>query len=141
VGRWIGRRKGIKMNKRERENRDMMYRTLQSLGLSWDDCETLRRCSMTLHRWAEHECNGAIQRDEVTGKPYVHSTYDGRKLYPVADREAGAIRRASKLLADHGLKLYHQGDPRGAALYVIRPCDVKPGEDVDSVYNRGVAVY
>jgi hypothetical protein len=135
----IERRKA--MNKRERENRDWMYRTLQSLGLSFDECETLRRCSMTMHRWAEHECNGAIQRDETTGKPYAHSTYDGKKLYPVADREAGAIKRANELLKAHGLKLYHQGDPRGAAVYVLRPSDLADGADVDSCYTRGIAVY
>jgi hypothetical protein len=126
---------------RERENRQHMYNALMALGLTWDECETLRRCSMTLHRWAEHECNGAIQRDEATGKPYVYSTYDGRKLYPTADREAGALKRAASILAAHGLELYRQGDPRGAALYVIRPGDVPEGAAVDSYYSRGIAVY
>lgn len=129
------------MTKREAENRQHMYNALMSLGLGFEDCETLRRCSMTLHRWAEGECNGVIQRDETTGKPYAHSTYDGRKLYAVADREAGAIKRANQLLERHGLKLYHQGDPRGAALYVLRPSDLADGADVDSCYSRGIAVY
>ena len=118
-----------------------MYRALASLGLTYDECETLRRCSMTLHRWAEHECNGYIQRDEATGKPYAHSTYDGKRLYAVADREAGALKRARAITDAHGLTLYHQGDPRGASLYVLRPSDIKPGEDIDSVYSRGIAVY
>lgn len=129
------------MTKRERENRQWMYNALMSLGLSFDECETLRRCSMTLHRWAEHECNGVIQRDEQTNKPYIHSSYDGRKLYPTADREAGAIKRATAILKAHNLNLYHQGDPRGASLYVIRPNDVPAGMDVDSCYSRGIAVY
>jgi hypothetical protein len=129
------------MTKREAETREHMYRALASLGLSYEECETLRRCSMTLHRWAEHECNGAIQRDEATGKPYVYSTYDGRRMYPTADREAGALKRAASILKAHGLELYHQGDPRGAALYVIRPGDVPKGEDVGSYYSRGIAVY
>lgn len=134
------------MNKRERENRDWMYRALQSLGLSFDECETLRRCSMTLHRWAERECGDgsawAIERDEKTGIPYnVNHMSDRPMRYRIADREKGAIRRASKLLKAHGLNLYHQGDPRGASLYVIRPGDVREGETVDSVYSRGIAVY
>lgn len=129
------------MTKRDAETRAHMYRALASLGLTYDECEQLRRCSMTLHRWAEHECNGAIQRDETTGKPYVYSTYDGKKLYPCADREAGAIKRARAILKAHNLELYHQGDPRGASLYVLRPGDVKTGEDVNSVYSRGIAVY
>src|SRR3990167_7798081 len=124
------------MTKRESATREHRYRALASLGLTYDECETLRRCSMTLHRWAEHECNGAIQRDEQTGKPYAYSVHHGRKLYAVADRETGALKRAEEILKAHGLKLYRQGDPRGAQIYVIRPGDVKPGEDVWSVYSR-----
>jgi hypothetical protein len=128
------------MNKRERENRDHMYRALESLGLTWEECETLRRCSMTLHRWAERECNGEIERDEKTGKTYSVNTMTGRR-FPTPDRETGALKRAAELLKAHGLELYHQGDPRGAQVYVIRPGDVKEGEDVGAVYSRGIAVY
>ena len=37
---------------------------LQRIGISEDDARALRRISVTLRRWYEHECNGAIQRDE-----------------------------------------------------------------------------
>lgn len=138
----VDRRMGMAtMTKRDAENRHHMYSALESLGLTFDECEAIRRCSMTLHRWAEHECNGVIQRDETTEKPYVHSTHDGRKLYPCADREAGAIRRAEAIAKAHGLTIYHQGDPRGASLYILRPGDVPAGSDVDSCYSRGIAVY
>ena len=30
---------------------------------------------------------------------------------------------------------------REAALYILRPDDVREGEDVSSIYNRGTAVY
>lgn len=128
------------MNKRERENRDYMYRALESLGLTWEECETLRRCSMTLHRWAERECNGQIERDEKTGKVYSVNTFSGRR-WPTADRETGALKRAAAILKAHNLTIYHQGDPRGASLYVLRPLDIKDGADVDSCYTRGIAVY
>lgn len=128
------------MNKREREEWNHTVRALESFGLTYDECETLRRCGMTLRRWAERECNGEVQRDEVTGKPFVHSTYDGRKLYATADREAGAIRRAKSILQAHGLELYHQGDPRGASIYAIRPGDVPNGKDVGAYYTRGICV-
>ena len=36
---------------------------------------------------------------------------------------------------------YIQGDPRGAALYILRPGDVPDGADAASYYNRGVCVY
>ena len=129
------------MTKRELETYWHQREALAGLGLTGDEFDALRRCSMTLHRWAEHECNGAIQRDEETGKPYAHGTYDGKRLYPVADRETGALKRAAAILKAHGLQLYHQGDPRGAALYVIRPADLADGVDVDSCYSRGIAVY
>jgi hypothetical protein len=36
---------------------------------------------------------------------------------------------------------YIQGDPRGGALYILRPGDVPEGADVQSYYNRGICVY
>jgi hypothetical protein len=39
------------------------------------------------------------------------------------------------------ISAYIQTDPRGAALYIIRPGDVPAGEDVSAYYNRGVVVY
>jgi hypothetical protein len=35
------------------------------------------------------------------------------KRYPIADREAGALRRVAKVCAELGLHFYHQTDPRG----------------------------
>ena len=49
---------------------------LAALGFSRSDAETLRRISMTLHRWHEMECgtsSGAIVRDEKTGIPYWYN--------------------------------------------------------------------
>lgn len=122
------------------KHRKNTYIQLDRLGINEDDATALIRASMTLHRWAERECNGEIQRDEETGKPYVHSTYDGRKLYATADREKGALDRAQKITTKYGLGLYHQTDPRGCALYLIRPGDVPAGADVASYYSQGVAV-
>jgi hypothetical protein len=39
------------------------------------------------------------------------------------------------------LSAYIQGDPRGAALYILRPGDVPAGADVDAYYSCGIAVY
>jgi len=113
-------------------------------GIAYDDAEALRRISMTLKRWFEHECNGAIQRDgeRGDGAPFWHSTFDGRKLYRAPDRERGALRRLDKIMARYpDLKPYVQGDPRGCALYVLRPGDVPEGKDADAYYSRGVPVY
>ncbi len=122
------------------KHRKNTYIQLDRLGIGEEDATALIRASMALHRWAERECNGEIQRDEETGKPYVYSAYDGRKLYATADREKGALDRAKKIATKYGLGLYHQTDPRGCALYLIRPGDVPAGADVDAYYSRGVAV-
>jgi len=104
---------------------------------------TLRRAQMTLHRWAEEECNGTIQREEGDGKPFRvwdsvgqradGSWYDKRSQAPIPDREAGALRRVAKVCKDAGLFFYHQTDPRGCALYV----HTEPLTHSD--YNRGIA--
>lgn len=90
------------------------------------DAETLRRAEITLTRWAEAECNGTIQRDETTGKPwrYHGGHYAGVSgtvtRWPIADRETGALARVAALCERLGLEYFHQTDPRGAALYVAK---------------------
>ena len=122
---------------------EMMERLMRA-GFSWSDANTLRRIAMTLHRWAERECGndaGCISRDEATGKPYWESSWGG-KPYPIPDREAGALRRLAALLTRYpGWTYYHQGDPRGAALYLLAPDTINPGESVESLYTRGIAVF
>lgn len=118
--------------------------TLIRTGIAYNDAVALRRISMTLHRWHELECgtdNGCIERDESTGKAYWLNSYSGRRS-PVADRETGAKKRLAKIMSRYPtLTPYIQGDPRGAALYILREGDVPAGADVDSYYSRGVAVY
>lgn len=99
------------------------------LGIPYAAAHTLRRAELVLHRWAELECGDgndyaswSIERDENTGKPYLcrypHQGTATRSL--IADREAGALRRVAAVCAELGLHYFHQGDPRGCALYVSR---------------------
>ena len=124
-----------------------MLRRLESIGITLADAETLRRISMTLHRWHEGECgndNGCIERDEQTGKPFnTRYSYTGKRIsYPIPDREKGALRRLSQTMAKYPhLSAYVQTDPRGAALYILRPGDVPEGKEVNAYYSRGFAVY
>ena len=70
--------------------------------------------------------------------------------YPIADREAGALKRlrriidarnARKPFGAENLIPYHQGDPRGCALYILSESMIPGGiAEADSNYNRGVAV-
>jgi hypothetical protein len=123
---------------------------LTKLGLEYQDAERLRRCAMALHSWNERECGDgndyaswSIERDETTGKPYLCTYPHQGKSYrrPIADREAGALKRIKGTLRAYPeLVWYHQGDCRGASLYILRKDDL--GEfPVEQVYTRGVAVY
>jgi hypothetical protein len=141
-----------------------LFSRLQALGFTYDESAALRRVEMTLQRWAETECGDgndhgswAIERDEKTGKPYmVHHHYthgrgtDYTTRRPIADREAGALRRAKAIVdarnarkpfGAENLHFYHQTDPRGCALYVLRESDIPGGTaEAETNYTRGLAV-
>ena len=132
--------------------RARLVETLRTLGFTFDEARSLIRIEMTLHRWSEHECNGNIQRegDDCEGKPRWFSGNGGsEKGYRINDRERGALKRLERIIGNRNarpdmnpaaLGFYHQGDPRGAALYIIRPGDYCDGQTVDSCYTRGVCV-
>ncbi len=138
------------------KERMLVLERLGKLGLGYDDAQALRRISMTLSRWGELECGDgneygswAIERDESTEVPYmVHHRYmhgqgkDTVHRTRIADREKGALKRLQAIMSKYpDLLAYHQTDPRGCAVYVLRKDDVPVGSSIDSVYNRGVAVY
>ncbi len=131
-------------NRKDIIETEAMLSRLQSLNISRDDAEALRRISMQLHRWHELECGvetGGVERDEETGKVTWYSSHSGRR-FPYPDRETGALKRLSTIMARYpALGHYVQGDPRGAALYILRAGDVPEGASVDSYYSRGLAVY
>lgn len=123
---------------------------LFALGFNAQEAMQLRRISMTLHRWSELECGDgndyaswSIERDEATGKPFlcVYPHQGKSRRSPVADREAGALRRLAAIMEKHPSHIaYHQTDPRGCALYILKASDVADYEDVASVYTRGVGI-
>ena len=194
------------MNKHTAE----LFSRLAILGFSVAESVTLRRCEMTLKRWAERECGDgsdwAIERAEpvdlqlinwpdingpvwlvenrpggifpvrrfettdlrdpkanrilarerrlnVAGKPF--NVYHGAGKswrYAIADREAGALRRAKAIVDARNallgltkrhkahMSIHHQGDCRGCMLYLVRRSDVPHGGNVESYYSRGFAV-
>ena len=141
-------------------------------GITYEDATALRRISMTLHRWHERECGDGnsygswcITRGRKEGKVFVHDDdgapfmehhhylhgagKDTTSYNSIPDNERGALKRLDKIMASYpGWISYVQGDPRGSALYILRPADTAGlpdnpnGGDVDvsSVYNRGIAV-
>ncbi len=134
-----------------------MLARLTSLGITTDDAYSLRRIAMTLHRWHELECGDgnsygswAIERDDNgDGPPFlVHHHYrhgngkDTVSRTRIADRERGAHKRLAAIMARYpSLRSYVQGDPRGAALYILRPSEFPEGSKIDEYYSHGVAVY
>lgn len=158
------------MTRKEIERIVRQEQVLVSLGFTTEEAYKLRRISMTLQRWFEHECGNsndygswAIERDDNgDGPPFmVHHHYrhgqgkDTVTRTPIADRETGAKKRLQYIIHCRNCRItagsngeepaaissYIQGDPRGAALYIIRPGDVPAGANVDSYYSRGICVY
>jgi hypothetical protein len=134
------------------KERAEVYERLARLGITGGDAVHLRRISMTLHRWHELECgdgSGCIERDEKTGQAYWYSANaryvdpnDPRARRSIPDRERGALRRLEKVMKRYPtLSTYIQTDPRGAALYLLRPGDVPAGGSPESYYSRGVCIY
>jgi hypothetical protein len=132
------------MTKREAEQYNWVSNTLSSLGFSYEEIEKLFRIERTLQRWGARECGDSsgcyIERDEETGKPYLVNSNSGNRR-PTADREKGALTKLEEIMKQHPtLNAYHQGDPRGCALYILRPGDVPAGEHANAYYSRGIAV-
>jgi hypothetical protein len=150
------------MTKQEAMRLTHQQNVLMELGFTQDEADKLRRISMTLRTWHERECGidgGCIERenDDGTGRAFWHSSHSGKR-WPIRDMETGAKRRLAGIVdacnkarrthmtgdamtPQDGLRYYIQGDPRGAALYIIRPGDIPAGQTVDSCYSRGIAVY
>lgn len=103
----------------KKQRTEVLYR-LYEMGFSASEADQLRRISMTLTRWFEAECNGEIQREEISDTPmrYVNPGMSDR-CYRIPDRERGAMRRLRSIMAEHvDLRFYVQGDPRGCSLYI-----------------------
>lgn len=133
-----------------------LFHRLGEIGFSYEEASQLRRIEMTLQRWAEGECGDSndycstcIERDEETNKPYrVTMPHDlpssQATRTPIADREAGALKRLAAIMAKHpDFAAYHQGDCRGCMLYIVRKSDlIQDGQPlpIDQHYTRGLAV-
>lgn len=129
------------MTKKERIAR--VYARAAELGFSYQETTQLIKIERTLHRWSERECGtdyGCIERDEKTDKP-IWRTGCGNHSWPIPDREKGALKRLGTIMRSHSnLRQYVQTDPRGCALYILRAEDIREGENIESIYTRGLAM-
>ena len=140
------------MTRKEAIRQTIQADNLRALGFTRDEAEKLRRISMTLHRWHEMECGvvgGCVERDEETGKTFWLNDMTGRR-FPTPDRETGALKRLAAIMEARALRVggghvtlatHIQTDPRGAALYILRPGDVPEGKEPECYYSRGLCVY
>lgn len=128
------------MTKKQAERYMNLRTNLLNMGFKDHEINTLLRAQKTLHTWDEHECNGVIQRDEDTNKPYWYNADSGKKICPAPDRESGAMKRVEAIAAKHGVTAYHQCDPRGCSLYLVRSSDVPAGAGIGGYYSRGIAL-
>ena len=125
--------------------------TMAALGPHGMTAENLAQCyrlERALRKWHELECgtaDGGVEYDDVDDgellptctfyRPRTGTRSKFKNQYPVL------MRRLERLRADMpSITFYVQGDPRGAALYALRPGDVPVGEDVNSWYTRGVCL-
>jgi hypothetical protein len=142
------------MRRTKAESIVRLYSALEKLGFSSEETSQLIRIERQLSRWSERECGDsndyasfAIERDE-DGKPFEvrhihprHGMPSQTIRTPIRDTEASALRRLKLIMNNHTDAIaYHQGDPRGCALWIVSKADL--GDlDINSCYTRGVAVY
>ena len=121
---------------------------LVNIGIDRSDAYALRRIAMRLHRWHELECGvegGGVERDEATNKVTWYSSRTGQRA-PYRDYETPALARLGKIMARYpDYRHYVQGDPRGAALYILSPERIawlnSRNREIHDSYTQGVAVY
>jgi len=129
-----------------------LIEVLISLGFNSDEVVQLQRIERALQRWGELECGTgtdrvtqSIERDDA-GKPWMRTQFATRSGWqdtkrPVRDTEKSNLAKLADIMAKHpNLSAYHQGDPRGCALYILRPNDVPAGKDPGAYYTRGICV-
>lgn len=82
----------------------------------------LIRLSRRLRRLSELSCNRELSKRE----------------------EAASLNAMNRVLAiadEIGVKVYHQGDPRGATVWIIFPGDINTDQELSRNYTNGVAIY
>lgn len=115
-----------------------------ALGVAAADFRKLCRLERLLHKWGEDVCNGVVSVGEG-GEAYRHfgaTNYSASGDFPINNDETFVLLKVKALLQKYpALWFYHQGDPRGCALYVGKRegCDVP---SLESHYSTsGHAVY
>lgn len=121
-----------------------LAQSLAHFKLSPDDIAKLLRIEEKLRRWHELRCGidaGHVEEigSEGSGKWEFVNRHGHRS--PIRDAGKQARKALNAFTAENpDLIFYVQADPRGCALYLLKKSQVDSGEDVNAVYNRGVAI-
>lgn len=114
------------MTRREAERQTRQADTLRTLGLTSD--------AMTGRAYA-------IPDRETGAERRLRHIIAARNQRALATVTEGALDEDIAAVCDLSVVPYLQTDPRGCALYLLRPGDVPAGEDPASYYSRGIPVY
>ena len=117
----------MRMTQKERNFR--FYQTMNLMGFTFPESETLLRAERILNLWSVDQCNGVLQQDETT----LQWTRFGR---PWRDRQKATLTKVENLAKSKGYLAYHQGDPRGCSLYLVHESEYDPEKD----YTDGFAI-
>jgi len=93
--------------------------------LNFRNYEELKKISRTLHRLDENMCNG--YKD-------WQGNWNEEAEKRAEKKEITILKRANEIVAKVGLIAYHQSDPRGCSLYLV-----KEGEENN--YTNGENIY
>ena len=85
----------------------------------------IQRIARRLHKLDEKSCNVPMNDKQ-------EASHEKRIVSLILQARAEA--------EPHGFQVYHQGDPRGCSLYLVKPEDLR-GLDIESAYDRGLSVY
>ncbi len=140
------------MNQTKKQQTARFFTLMSENGFSHDETSALLKAERALRKWGELECGTGdgsrsvhVFRDE-SGKPfyrvqYFHAGQWRESIQPKRDTEKAALAKVDAIMANKpGFRAYHQTDPRGCSLYIIRPGDIEAGENVHALYNRGIAL-
>lgn len=82
-----------------------------------DDALILQRISHRLHQLDEHACNWGLNKRQE------------KRVDRLEEQAQGIAKK-------YGFNAYHQGDPRGWSLYLVKP-ELQP---IDQHYPEGLAI-
>ena len=134
-----------------------LYQQIQSLGFSYDEAKAIRRIEIVLRRWSKAASLGKIRRDTLNKTPFrlqVKEPIPAHLWYPIADREAGALRRLRGIVSarnrranaecetgapDHVL-FHHRPHPTECNLFLLTRAQLGDA-DISTAVERGLAVF